>query len=43
MQYLQVHVGSKVFLRQFGSHVRILHNYEIYFDQLFFVQVKILH
>ena len=34
MEYLQVQVGSKMFLQQFGSGVHILHNYQIYFDQL---------
>ena len=34
MQYFQVQVGSKELLQQFGSGVRILHNYKIYFDQL---------
>ena len=34
MQYLQVQVGAKKFLPQFGLGVGILHNYQIYFDQL---------
>ena len=34
MQYLQVQLGSETFLQQFGSGVRIFHNYQLYFDQL---------
>ena len=33
-EYLQVQVGLKTFLQQFGSGVHILHNYQIHFDQL---------
>ena len=36
MHYLQV--GSKTFLQQFGSGVRILQSYQIYFDQLPYLQ-----
>ena len=34
LKYLKVQVGSKKFLKQFGLGVRILHNYQIYFDHL---------
>ena len=34
MQYLQIQVGPKTFLQQFGSGARLLHNYHLYFDQL---------
>ena len=34
MHYLQVQVGSKTFLEQSGTFVRIFHNYQIYFDKI---------
>ena len=34
MQYLKVQVGSKKFLQQFGSGVRIVHSYQIYLNKL---------
>ena len=40
MQYLQAQVGSKTFLQQFGSGFRVLHNYQIYFDQLLCFQER---
>ena len=33
-QYLQRQVGSKTILQQLGLGAYILHNYQIYFDQL---------